>query len=238
MGTEIVVIVKRDRVILASDSVQSGSDGSHNLACKIHQNGHYFWAAGGNVKDTGTGFNIEKFFTSKNANMGVREALDSLDTSLTPVLQGRIPRLKQTDDEFYRKMVREGIALSIFAVGSSGPEVVGLSKDFLFIKGRVVPIPAKTCSPIQCLITVNGNDVAEYITANQYLWGKGISDLVEALMTHARTVDPQGIGPPYAILEVDTNGAYWINRTSCAEVTRPGEPEPKAKPKGKAAKSK
>jgi hypothetical protein len=223
MATEVIMIISRNLVVLAADSLQVRRGGKVETVCKIHQTGHFWWVAGGIASDEDTGFDVTEFFTAvAKEGLDTSHTLDAIGCRIKGSLQKELPVLKQQQPDFYKKVIDTGEGpVVIFAARIAGNQFEAFMKGFKLINGKIVPQPSSTCPPNepQCVLGAKIPEVDRYIASHPDIWTTDtIENVIDHLMNIAMAAEPKEVGPPVSILFILKNGPKWIRQNNCEAI--------------------
>jgi hypothetical protein len=223
-GTEIVMVVSRQLVVLASDSRTINTDKPNGTMCKIRQTNGIFWAAAGLNNDDATRFNVDNFFEKTLALTGRNTGaiLDAIGDVITPALQKELPIVKMKDPSFYKDASgANGTILMLFAAQKTKNGIEGFVKVFSLSDDRVIQQASRTCdfsTSVQCVVFTNNKGVREYVASHPEILSASPEETIERLMSVGETNEPDWVSPPITILSVSPSGATWKSQNNCKDI--------------------
>lgn len=224
MATEVIVIVLKDGILFAADSLELSRGGSvEGSVCKIRQTGAVWWAVAGIAKDTDTSFYPATFFTAAiNDRLNTRQILNRVSLKIKAPLQKEIPVIKKQFPDYYKR----GSGMTLFAARMRGTLVDGSMKDLNIVGDKIVPGTTKTYFSTRQKPTVGGMfyvkipEIDRYIETHPELHVIGPLDIIDRLMGVAITAHPDLVAPPVSILRITKDGPQWLRQNNCPNIQK------------------
>lgn len=222
-GTEIILVVSANGIILAADSKIVSPEKPPRTACKITQLDaeNFFWADAGLDSHPATGFSVANFFPKHARKNNTAQTLDEIGVKILAPLQKELPLLQAEAPQFYSEVIKNGYILSLFAVRTNGEKIVGYVKDFRVEKGLVISLPAHSCTPAKggnlCILLTKSPETIAIANTPNLFSGDGILG-IDKIMNTAIKADPEYVGPPISILFLTTNGGTWLRQGLCPNI--------------------
>jgi hypothetical protein len=241
-GTELVMIIEKNRVVLAADSLVTDDPLHQSMRrCKIHQSGtdNYFYAISGVTFDREIAFDADTFFLKRRRNLDGAQSLDAIGAAFLPLLQKELSLIQKETPSRYDAVVRGGNMESLFVVQTIGHHAVGYVKDFKIVNGRVVPSPARNCLGThvlvlgeRCTSMSSMKTLLPFLAKNPIQRDDDTVTRVSKIMDAAVSANPNEVGPPVAILDIEPGGPQWLEKGLCEDIRKPSKVKkaPKAKP--------
>jgi hypothetical protein len=226
LGTELVMVVEKNRIILAADSLVTDDPEHQSMRrCKIRQSGNdnYFYAVSGISSDHEIGFDSDSLFAKRRKNLHGAASLDAIGATFLSHLQEELEVIRKEAPNRYNDFVGQGHMESLFVVDTFGNTKEGYVKDFNISNGRVVATPAKSC------INTVGPGVKRCTMSSEKSLAKnpvvGPGDAVQGIhkiMDAAMKARPNDVGPPISILDIEPRGQpQWLEPGLCGEIREP-----------------
>jgi len=233
-GTELVIVVEKNRVLLAADSLVTDDPEHESMRrCKIHQSGteNYFYAVSGVTSDRQVGFDANDLFAKRRRDLHGAESVNAVGASFLPLLQKHLDLLKKQAPNRYDSIVQSGSLESLFVVDAMGNTKHGYIKDFKVVNGRVVAAAARTClnNPGQrlkrCTMESNEKILAPALIKDLAQDPGDAVANIHKIMDAATNSRPNDVGPPISILAIESNGQpQWVEAGLCHDIQRPSLP--------------
>jgi hypothetical protein len=230
-GTELVMVVEKNRVVLAADSLVTDDPEHQSMRrCKIHQSGNatYFYAISGVTFDRQIGFDANDLFAKRRKDLHGAESLNAIGASFLPQLQKHLDLLKKQAPNRYNSIIQSGSLESLFAIDAFRNAKEGYVKDFNIVNGRVVSVPARTClnNPVQrlkrCTMKSNEKGLAPVLMKNPVQDSDDIVLSIHKIMDAATSSRSNDVGPPISILAIESNGQpQWLEPGLCTNIQKP-----------------
>lgn len=224
-GTQIIIL-KGDRfIVIAADSKYTIPNALAKYGCKVFQTKNVFWTSSGLATDSSTGFDLRTYFRPEaiKSNIALGETLDRIGKRILPALQPELAIIKTRAPETYAAFIRQdGNVIGIFAGRVTPGKTEAYVKEFKIRNDRIVAFPSHTCDvptgSYGCVIVSERPAVMAYIIAHPDVWEDSRVNMMDRLM-NAAAANSDDVGPPYSIIEVRKDGAYWLRKNDCAEVS-------------------
>jgi hypothetical protein len=230
-NTSIVVVRTPRAVYVGADSktIIEGQPVTDRKVCKIYQADELIFAVAGFAGDRRRGFNIPEIVAraGKNAS-SLREWVRRSEEALAEHLTGELVRLKREAPATYEKVVKgEGapvltlafagyeeeatfVIISQFATREDNPLAVFVKRD---------SCPGDCPFGVKTFFLGSSKAIARYITGKS---GEGNMEPIEAiryLIGLEIEENPQKVGGPVDILQIDRQGPKWIQKKGeCPEL--------------------
>jgi hypothetical protein len=230
LGTCIIALKTADRIIIAADSRRRfPSEGRYEDICKIIQVGSIFFASSGLSLALDTGFDIQEICKEAiNAAGNVSQSLQRLEEIIIEPLREAFEYSKKDDLAYYESTVKDNpVTVAFFGIQEGSP-ILSARKFY----------PVDTDNGIDIRIT-RVDDVTDGTTIHMgcpmawdiALWNRRAPDPVKDPIGSMRAalqaqIDDQShleekerqIAGPISIIEVDSNGARWIDQGVCPDI--------------------
>ncbi len=233
-GTELVMVVEKNRVVLAADSLVTDDPEHQSMRrCKIRQSGTdtYFYAISGVTSDRQIGFDANDLFAKRRKDLHGAESLNAIGASFLPQLQKHVDLLKKQAPNRYDSIVQSGPLESLFVIDAFGNAKQGYIKDFNIVNGRVISTPARSCSNNadqrlrRCIMNSNDKSLAPALMKNPVQKSDDVVTGIDKIMNAATNSRPNDVGPPISILAIESNGEpEWLQPGLCHDIQRPSLP--------------
>lgn len=231
-ATELVMIIEKNRVILAADSLVTDDPEHQSMRrCKIRQSGNnnYFYAVSGPTFDSKIHFDANMLVERRAKNLPTANGLNKLDVIFLPELQKELALIQKESPARYNEIVQEGTMTSVFVISVHGDNREGYVKDYKVSNGRVIPTPAKTCLGSDHVIevgerctTMSERDaLAPLLMKRPTSKTDGSVTRVHQIMDVAENRRPNEVGPPVSILALEPAGPRWLEEGLCGEIRKP-----------------
>jgi hypothetical protein len=234
-GTQLVMVIVKNRVVLAADS-RVTDDSGRRLPdmCKIQQSGtdNYFYAVSGLRSDPNTGFDSDQLFAKRRKIIRGAKSLNEIGDSFVPLLQKELALIKYEAPYRYNEFVYFGNMDSLFVIDMHGKTPEGFIKDLDISSGQVVSIPARTClgDLEECTLASSVKVLAPFFRNNPDLPRDkdNVVSTVNRIMQAAVNIRPTEVGPPFSILALEPTGPRWLVPGLCGEIRKSGLVKKKA----------
>jgi hypothetical protein len=230
-ATELVMIIEKTRVILAADSLVTDDPLHQSMRrCKIRQSGtdNYFYAVSGVTFDRETAFDADRLFAGRRRNFHGAQSLDAIGAAFLPVLQKELSLIQKETPSRYDEVIRGGNMESLFVVQIIGHQAVGYAKDFKIVNGRVVPSPARNCLGThvlvigeRCTSMSSMKTLMPFLAKNPIQKDDDTVTRVGKIMDAAVGANPNEVGPPVSILDIEPSGSQWLEKGLCEDIRKP-----------------
>ncbi len=230
-NTSIIVVRTPDVVYLGADSktITGGQPVTDRKTCKIHQADELFFAVAGFAGDQRRGFNVPEIVARAAKNgFTIREMVRRSEEAIVEQLTGELVRLKNEAPETYEKVVKGsgGTALALaFAGYEDGATLVIISQFATRNENPHSVFIKRDSCPGNCPFGVKTFFLGSYQAIARYIAGKtgeGDMEPIEAiryLIELEMKENPQGVGGPVDILQIDRQGPKWIQKKDeCPEM--------------------
>jgi hypothetical protein len=230
-NTSIVVVRTPTVVYLGADSktIIEGQPVADRKVCKIYQVDELIFAVAGFAGDRRRGFNIPEIVAraGKNAS-SLRERVRRSEEALSEQLTAELVRLKKEAPTTYAKVVKEEgapvltlafagyeeeatfVIISQFAAREDNPPAVFVKRD---------SCPGNCPFGVKTFFLGSSRAIARYIAGKS---GEGNMEPIEAiryLIGLEIEENPQSVGGPVDILQIDRQGPKWIQKKEeCPEM--------------------
>ncbi len=230
-ATELVLIIERNRVILATDGLVTDDPEHQSMRrCKIYQSGtdNFFYAVSGPTFDRKVGFDANDLFAKRRKNIPAAAALDQLGAQFLPLLQKELSLIQKESPARYSEVVQSGNLQSLFVIATFRGVREGYVKDFNIANGRVVAAPVRSCPGThglaageRCILMSSMKELAPFLAKNPVQKTDDVTTTVRKIMDAAENARPNDVGPPIGILAIDRSGPQWLERGLCEDIRTP-----------------
>jgi hypothetical protein len=222
-GTELVMVVEKNRIVLAADSLVTDDPEHQSMRrCKIRQSGsdNYFYAVSGISSDHEIGFDSDSLFAKRRKNIHGAASLDAIGATFLPHLQKELEVIRKEAPNRYNEFVQQGHMEALFVVDTFGNAKEGYVKDFNISNGRVVATPARSCivqgdSKVRrCTISSENSRMKNPVSE-----AGDIVQSIHKIMDAAMSARPNEVGPPISILDIGPHRQpRWLEPGLCGEI--------------------
>jgi hypothetical protein len=224
-ATTIVVARTANEIVIGADSKVTDTYGKElsNQVCKIQQVGNLFIASEGLLRDKATGFNVPNIAgraLQLKPDATAAEKVNILTGFLTAELFVELNRVRRDSaDEFHTKLEGQTF-LRIVIAGFEGDRPVVFVRQFrtsFIARGTGV-----TVIPDDCVDDCQGEVVTRFLGETEAIeglpedtpgfWKDGLVNGVRRLVETEIRTRSEYVGPPIDLLQINAQGAKWIQK--------------------------
>src|ERR1022692_1783154 len=216
-GTSVLVIETEDNAVyLAADALQTESlSGRPHRMCKILKlDGNAYWAAASNFYKTNAGFSVEEIVASLGAEGTIDSRIQRFIAAVRAPLAWQVALIEEArPKEYANYLAHTHTPLEIAFVGfENGRSRWAVTRFYVKkIMGTLVIDPY--IEPRYEPPTTTGvgfwGPAAHHITGNISQFNANPTKTIIKGLQKAASVDPKGVGGPYAVLRIDARGHTW-----------------------------
>jgi hypothetical protein len=220
-ATTIVVVRTANFILIAADSKATwrGTPGAPAV-CKIYRNGDFYFAIGGIDHDGARNFYVKDLVADGAKSASRFEArLAVAQQEISPRFLLRMKRLRAEDpDSFKIEMAEPGPQLSVaFAQMENGAPLFAV-RGFEYFDGPPARVelsrddcPGKDCPSGRQIEYMGKRNAIETYSASHDVWSVDPVVLARKFVELEIRDEPSAVGPPIAILKLDSSWARWIS---------------------------
>jgi hypothetical protein len=214
-GTALVLFYTDSWAVLGIDSLIIRFDGQPITTCKMEHVGGVFFAMAKTLSDTDSGGNYDAMKIARESMAAVPRSIaqryevfeQALKAKLIPATQ----RARLLNDPNYRKWISGDYILAAAFVGIEGGKVVAITKRFeLKSNGGIGPREEQKI--------VSGTGLTYFPAAEAMAIDPrlvpvervGAEVATERIIKAAIAIAPEVVGPPIAIVRLDSKGYKWF----------------------------
>jgi hypothetical protein len=221
LATTIVVVRTAGFIVIAADSKATwrGTPGAPAV-CKIYRSGDFYFAIGGLDHDGARGFYVKDLVAdgAKSASL-FEDRVARAQQEISPRFLVRMNRLRAEDfDSFKIEMTDPGPQLSVaFAQMENGVPLFAV-RGFEYFDGPPARVelsrddcPGTDCPSGRQIEYMGKRKAIETYSASHDVWNMDPAVLARKFVELEIQDEPAVVGPPIAILRLDSSGATWIS---------------------------
>jgi len=230
--TSIIGIRVNDRVVVGADSTSVRSDTmtrTEESYCKIGVGDGFFFALAGLYHNVETAFNPYMIIRdSSNLGLTIEKKVKRLEEMIEKPLTEILERLRRDSPLEYARRYQGGSALQIIFFGVEEGSTFMLAREFVPTATILFPVQIiifRYKCPGDC---ENGEEIYKlgeseaidrFLIKEPDFWKNNPVDAIRKLIELEIADRPLNVGPPIDILQIDKNGARWIQKKKeCSDI--------------------
>ena len=219
-ATCIILIVEKDRVVLAGDGLETHPGTAPTTACKIAAGPHAAVTLAGLTADANTGFDLPA--TARNATEaagGLEAGVARFTGAARQALQQELSTERIHAPGIYLRRLGRPLTEAIFAGFEQGRAVAWIQRYSTNMNGEVEQHPAQRITADRAPRMFVFCDAAdEFMRNTPELRRMEPVKLAQTLLRYEIDHQPKGaetVGPPVAIVAIRKSGLGWIEPGAC-----------------------
>jgi len=230
MGTSVVIHMTPSSLLIAADGrVHTAADKVVEDTCKIRLTRDVAFTNAGLIRDQFSGFDLaEVAHKSLSSHASIDDAIQDFENQVSMFLRRFLPEIKDRFPAVYHTFDHSaGISVAFARVVDGLPTVH--VRSFVATDdphgALSIQVTKQDCTTgCQNFISALGHfeQVQQYLRAHPAAFGNTIDDAVDMslkLLKLEATANPKEVGPPFAILSLDSGGSKWIAPGGCVQKT-------------------
>jgi hypothetical protein len=221
-ATTIVVVRTANFILIAADSKATWRGGTGpSTVCKIYRSGDLYFAIGGLEHDGARGFYVKDLVADGFKSVSRFEArVTAAQQEISPRFLVRMNRLRAEDPNSFKfEMTDPGPQLSVaFAQMENGVPLFAVRGfEYFDAPSPRVEISGSDCPGTDCpggvthIEYMGKQNAIKAYYASHDVWKMDPVVLARKLVELEIQDEPSSVGPPIAILRLDSSGATWIS---------------------------
>jgi hypothetical protein len=225
--TSIIAIRLNDQVVAGADSKRLLTFGSgpefpvSEPNCKIGIGDGFFFAIAGLSHDIGIGFRPDMIISKAPKISGtIEQKVEMMEEMIKKPLTESLDRYRRRYPLNYQVEFKRGSALQIIFFGLEKGSTFVTARDFFATRSALVPTEINVirykcpgdCTNGEAIFILGESDAIAKFAQQPTFWAhdpiRAVRKLIELEITDA----PNIVGPPIDILQIDGNGARWIQK--------------------------
>lgn len=226
MGTSVVIHMTPSSLLIAADGrVHTAADQVVEDTCKIRLTKDVAFTNAGLIRDQFSGFDLaEVARRSLLSHASIDDAIQDFESQVSAFLRRFLPEIRDRFPVVYHTFDHSPGISVVFARMVEGKPTVHV-RSFSAVDdphgALLIQVAKQDCTTgCEHFSGALGHfeHIQQYLRANPAAFGNTINDAANAslrLLKLEATANPKEVGPPFAILTLDTAGPRWIAPGGC-----------------------
>jgi len=227
MGTSVVIHMTPSSLLVAADGrVHTAADKVVEDTCKVRLTKDVVFTHAGLIRDQFSGFDLaEVAHRSLSSHASIDEAIQDFESRVSTFLRRFLPEIKDRFPGVYYSFDHgTGISVAFARVVDGKPTVhVRSFGEVVDPHGALsIQVTKQDCTVgCQNFVSALGHfeQIQQFLRTHPGAFGNTIDEAADAslnLLKLEAAANPKEVGPPFAILTLDSAGPRWIAPGGCA----------------------